>query len=135
MPEFSPHHSNLPHAEKNRESIGCDSNVPSPTSPGPSENTFPGFAVHINIFPPAPCASAVTWPDSVLASVVYKLLPSSEITIPRFPVPSKSFPVGDNPSAYTRVSRELQSCCGEPSGASRYTALPLAVESGTNGVC
>src|SRR5262249_40851100 len=41
-----PHHSMRPHCENSFASNACDSNVPSGSYSGPSEKTFPGFAVH-----------------------------------------------------------------------------------------
>src|ERR1700689_2633954 len=46
------------------------------------------------------------------------------MSVPLLPVPSKSFPVGDSPMASTRSSRDVQSVCGEPSGAILTTSAP-----------
>src|SRR5450755_4672632 len=43
-----PHHSSRPHCENNFASKDCDSKVPSASYSGPTEKTFPGFAVHTN---------------------------------------------------------------------------------------
>jgi hypothetical protein len=47
-----PHHSMCPHCENSFASNDCDSNVPSASYSGPSEKTFPGFAVHRYTVPP-----------------------------------------------------------------------------------
>src|ERR1700730_16474918 len=53
------HHSIRPHCEKSCASNERDSYVPSGWYSGPTEKTFPGFAVHKKIFPLTPRAIPV----------------------------------------------------------------------------
>src|SRR5580700_3964577 len=63
-----PHQSRRPHCEKSCASKERDSNVPSGSYSGPTENTLPGFAVHKRTFPAALRAIPVISAEPALAS-------------------------------------------------------------------
>ncbi len=94
-----PHHSMRPHCENNFASKDCDSNVPSASYSGPSEKTFPGFAVHKKTLPFAPFEMPVICADPDFASCAYTPCPSMTSSAPFFPVPASSRPSAFNPSA------------------------------------
>src|ERR1700690_2383552 len=87
-----PHHSIRPHCEKSLASYDCDSNVPSASYSGPSEKTFPGFAVHRKTFPDAEREMPVICAEPDLASCAYTPRPSITSREPLFPVPARSRP-------------------------------------------
>ena len=63
-----PHQSRRPHCEKSCASKERDENVPSGSYSGPTERTFPGFAVHKKTLPAELRAMPVICADPALAS-------------------------------------------------------------------
>src|SRR5580704_11907156 len=92
-----PHQSSRPHWEKSCASNERDSNVPSGSYSGPTEKTFPGFAVHKKTLPTALRAIPVICAEPALASCAKTPWPSIASSEPLFPVPAKTRPSDANP--------------------------------------
>src|SRR5262245_13986369 len=114
-----PHQSRRPHCEKSCASKERDSNVPSGSYSGPSENTFPGLAVQRNTLPSLPRARPVICADPDFASCAKTPWPSIVSSAPLLPVPASKRPSEAKPNEYTTSSREFHSSSGAPSGARR----------------
>src|ERR1700675_1033345 len=102
-----PHQSRRPHCEKSCASKERDSNVPSGSYSGPTEKTFPGFAVHKKTLPAALRAMPVICAEPALASCAKTPWPSIARRAPLLPVPARTRPSEAKPSEYTTSSREV----------------------------
>src|SRR6266404_1521120 len=86
------HQSRRPHWEKSCASKERDSYVPSGSYSGPTEKTFPGFAVQRKSLPPALRAMPVICAEPALASCANTPRPSMARSAPLLPVPASRRP-------------------------------------------
>src|SRR5882762_6333211 len=93
------HHSRRPHCERSCASKERDSNVPSASNSGPTENTFPGLAVHKKTLPEELRAMPVICAEPALARCAKTPRPSMARSAPLLPVPARRRPSEARPSA------------------------------------
>src|SRR6267378_2643568 len=86
------HQSRRPHWEKSWASKERDSYVPSDSYSGPTEKTFPGFAVQRKSLPAELAAMPVICAEPALASCAKTPRPSMARSAPPLPVPARRRP-------------------------------------------